>query len=293
MPWQDYIASQNTNDGSLDDEGFTSPGESDGGQFWYEPGTQNGVSGQWKVDRYGQRIEFIPDPGATQAGRKKWRDPNTGQVFYENPDGTIDWANGPISSPAEPSGGGGGGPPPITPYQQAMLDQNQTINPYQQAMLDERMADREAALTQAEENRKLDLYQNIGEFTKGPGDVAAIASFLNAGGLSPLSTSLGQGESAITDFSISPLAAMLQQLLGLGVGGTGDGGGTGWWWQAVAASSAGLAAGRAAVAAVAVAVVVAVVAAGPSAVVAPARRQRKRRKGRSCRRRHLTRPYSP
>ena len=227
MPWQDYIASQNTNDGSLDDEGFTSPGESDGGQFWYEPGTQNGVSGQWKVDRYGQRIEFIPDPGATQAGRKKWRDPNTGQVFYENPDGTIDWANGPISSPAEPSGGGGGGPPPITPYQQAMLDQNQTINPYQQAMLDERMADREAALTQAEENRKLDLYQNIGEFTKGPGDVAAIASFLNAGGLSPLSTSLGQGGSAITDFSISPLAAMLQQLLGLGVGGTGDGGGTG------------------------------------------------------------------
>ena len=51
--------------------------------------------------------------------------------------------------------------------------------------------------------------RDISEFTRSPGDVGAAAGFLRAGGVSPLSTAIGKGESAITPQSLAILNNML------------------------------------------------------------------------------------
>lgn len=49
----------------------------------------------------------------------------------------------------------------------------------------------------------------IAEFSREPGDVGVISALLQRGGLSNVSTAVGEGESAITDRSLGPLGSML------------------------------------------------------------------------------------
>lgn len=62
---------------------------------------------------------------------------------------------------------------------------------------------------QANLQQRQGVARDIADFSRAPGDAGALASFLLAGGASPLSTAQGQGESAITDQSLLPLDLLL------------------------------------------------------------------------------------
>ena len=55
----------------------------------------------------------------------------------------------------------------------------------------------------------LERDRSIAEFAREPGDIGAVSAMLQRGGLSNISTALGQGENAITDRSLEPLASLL------------------------------------------------------------------------------------
>ena len=89
-----------------------------------------------------------------------------------------------------------------------------------------------ADMYQQDQNRKVSLYDRIADVSREPTDVGAFAALLNAGGMSPVSTAIGQGRgSVITDTSLGPLAGYLAMLQGLPgavqppAGGGGGGGG--------------------------------------------------------------------
>ena len=71
-----------------------------------------------------------------------------------------------------------------------------------------------ASAAQADRAAKLERDRAIAEFAANPGDVGRVSALLNRGGLSNISTALGQGESAITDQSLQPLASMLDPAQG-------------------------------------------------------------------------------
>ena len=71
---------------------------------------------------------------------------------------------------------------------------------------------REQMAQQERQSARQDALQRdraIAEYAREPGDVGAVSAMLNRGGFSNLSTAIGNGESAITDRSLEPLASLL------------------------------------------------------------------------------------
>lgn len=62
---------------------------------------------------------------------------------------------------------------------------------------------------QANLEQRRGVARDIAEFARAPGDVGAAASFLTAGGRSPISTGLAEGKTAITRESLLPLDLLL------------------------------------------------------------------------------------
>jgi len=99
---------------------------------------------------------------------------------------------------------------------QARLSQDefQRVSLQQQAMATNAQFQMQAAQLN-EQARVANLQQrqsvarDIAEFTRSPGDVGAAAGFLRAGGGSPISTALAEGETAITPQSLAILNNML------------------------------------------------------------------------------------
>lgn len=79
------------------------------------------------------------------------------------------------------------------------------------ALADLQITDERARATQRQQNiaQRQSLARDVAEFARAPGDIGQFAAFLRAAGPNPISTAVQQGQSAVTNESLAPLAANL------------------------------------------------------------------------------------
>jgi len=104
-----------------------------------------------------------------------------------------------------------------TQYKRAELEQRMALTTMQieseerqsAAGLQQRNAEMQQRAAEAGLADRLKRDTAIAEYSASPTDVGKVSAFLNRDGMSNLSTAIGQGETAITDQSLEPLANLL------------------------------------------------------------------------------------